>query len=154
MNKSRKWLFRAGALLLLILVALLMLWIGRGHTVYFDNKTIEHQGVEYKPPYKVVVRVNGEQVAKLNARERGMATWIGQNFKMELEITWEKKGEAVVRSFTQKLPYNMDGIVLNLPALLNDFPEEVYLSEFVPVATEAEEVEEEIITSEFELSDL
>ena len=40
MNK-RRWLFRIGMILLLVAVAACMMIIGRGHTVYFDNKTIE-----------------------------------------------------------------------------------------------------------------
>ena len=37
MNKTRKLLFRLGALLLVVLIAALMFWLGRGHTVYLDN---------------------------------------------------------------------------------------------------------------------
>ena len=47
--------------------------IGRGHTVYIDNKSMEYNGQSYKSPYKVVVFVDGEQVAKLRDKERGMA---------------------------------------------------------------------------------
>ena len=42
-----------------------MMVIGRGHTVYFDNKTLEdYQGQTYKAFEKVVVTVKDEQVAK------------------------------------------------------------------------------------------
>ena len=46
----------------------------------------------------------------------------------------------------------MDGIILNLPALLNDLPEEAYLSEYVAVQT-AEADDEEIVTDEFAIGD-
>ena len=37
--------------------------------------------------------VKGEQVANLKAKERGMATTIGQDFEMTLKITQEKGGD-------------------------------------------------------------
>ena len=83
-----------------------------------------------------------------------MATWIGQNFKMTVEVTPEKGADAVPHEISLKLPYNMDGIVLNLPALLAGAPEEVYLSEFVSLAVETSSTEEEIVTDEFSLGDI
>ena len=59
--------------------------------MYLDNKKLEYNGKTYDTPYKVVVLVDGEQVAKLYDRERGSATCIGQKFTVTLEIT-EKKG--------------------------------------------------------------
>ena len=93
-----------------------MMVIGRGHTVYIDNKSIDYNGQTYTTPYKVVVYVDGEQVAKLRDKERGMATCIGQTFKMTLEITQEKGGsEEMVdvangESFrVQKIPMTYSG---------------------------------------------
>ncbi len=144
MKNSRRLLVRLVALLVVIGIAACMMVIGRGHTVYFDNKSLEWEGTTYETPYKVVVFVNGEQAAKLYDKERGMATWIGQDFKMDLEVTEVKKGEEVTTSYSLKLPYNMDGIVINLPAYMAGLPEEAYLSEFIPLTTEedAEEVPE------------
>ncbi len=151
MKNKRAILFRVGAVLLLIAIAAVMMVIGRGHTVYFDNKTLEYNGTTYETPYKVVVFVNGEQAAKLYNRERGMATWIGQNFEMTLEITQDKGGDEVTQSYAIKLPYNMDGIVVNLPGYLAGLPEDAYLSEFVPLTVE-EEVED-VVIDEFGLTD-
>ena len=92
LRAKRTILFRIGAILLLLIIAGIMMVIGRGHTVYIDNKSIDYNGQTYTTPYKVVVYVDGEQVAKLRDKERGMATCIGQTFKMTLEITQEKGG--------------------------------------------------------------
>ena len=135
-------------------IAACMFVIGRGHTVYFDAKAIEYNGETLEPGYRTNVYVNGERAAKLSAGDRGMATWIGQNFKMTVEVTPEKGAEAVTREISLKLPYNMDGIVLNMPALLAGAPEEVYLSEFVSLAVETSSGDEEIITDEFALGDI
>lgn len=141
MNKKRTIIFRVIAVLLLIAIAVVMFIIGRGHTVYFDNKSMEYDGQTFETPYKVVVYVDDEQVAKLYDKERGMATNIGQNFKMVLEITENKGEEPYSVSVGLKLPYNMDGIIINLPALLAGQPKAAYLSEFI--STEPEEEEEE-----------
>jgi len=137
MRSKRRIVFILLTVLALVAVAGWMMVIGRGHTVYFDNKTLEdYNGQEYKAAEKIVVTVKGEEVAKLGKRERGMCTWIGQNFKMTLEITQKKGDEPEIREIDVKLPYSVDGIVINLPALLAGLPEDAWFSEFVPAVTE------------------
>ena len=46
-SKTRRILFCAGAVLLLVLIAGLMFVVGRGHSVYLDNKTLEYNGKTY-----------------------------------------------------------------------------------------------------------
>ena len=154
MNRTRRLLFRLGTVLVLLAIAACMMVIGRGHTVYFDNKTLEYEGVSYEAPYKVTVYVGGEQVAKLNAKERGMATTIGQNFEMELKVMEVKGGDETRETYQIKLPRNLDGIVVNLPAFLAGLPEEVWMTEFVPL-TPQETVEEEVPSGdEFGMEDI
>jgi len=156
MKSKRRLLFRTGALLLVLAVAAVMFVIGRGHTVYFDNKTMEYNGQSYEAFYKVVVTVDGEQVAKLSAHDRGMADTMGQNFRMTLEITDEKGAEPRTQSVSMPLPYGMDGVIVNLPALMNGLPGDVYMTEFVPAPVKEEE-EEEVPGAEgeeFELTDV
>ena len=141
MNK-RRLLFRIGAVLVLIAIAACMMVIGRGHTIYIDNKTLEYEGKSYSSLYRAVVYVDGKKLTTLNARERGMTTNIGQNFSVNVGIM-EEKGQdekPVVISF--KLPYNMDGIIVNIPGYLAGLPQEAWMSEFVSVPSEAEMQEE------------
>ena len=153
-NKTRRLLFRLGTVLVLVGICVWMMIIGRGHTVYFDNKKIEYEGTTYNPPYKVTIFVKGQQVAKLNAKDRGMATTIGQNFSMTLKIMQEKGGDETTETFDITLPYSIDGIVINLPAYLAGLPEDAWMSEFVPLATSAEEEEEVPGGDEFAMDDL
>ena len=142
MKSKRRIVFCLLALLILAAIAAVMMVIGRGHTVYFDNKTLEgYNGQDYKAFERVVVTVKGEEVAKLGKRERGMSIWIGQNFRMTLAITEKKGDEPRIQEVSIKLPYSVDGIVVNLPAYLAGLPEEAWFSEFVPAVTE-EPVEE------------
>lgn len=71
-----------------------------------------------------------------------MATCMGQSFHMTLEITEKKGDEPRVEEIDLKLPYNMDGIIVNLPALLAGLPEEAWMTEFIP-APEPEDSSEE-----------
>ena len=124
-TSNRRLIFQLAAVVVLIVIAYAMTIVGRGHTVYLDNKKLEYNGKTYDTPYKVVVLVDGEQVAKLYDRERGSATCIGQKFTVTLEIT-----------------ENMDGIIINLPAYLAGLGEDAYLTEFIP-SPDAEIVEED-----------
>ena len=146
-------LFRCATVAILLVIAGCMLVIGRGHTIYFDNKGGDFGGHTVEAPYRVGVFVDGERVAKLSEGDRGMTSWMGQNFRMKLEITREKDGKTQVANVAMKLPYNMDGIIINIPALLAGEPEEMYLSEFVVAQAEtAEDDEEVILTDEFDIS--
>ena len=81
-----------------------------------------------------------------------MAPWIGQNFKMELEINWNKDDEDVIEKLSVKLPYNMDGVIIDLAGLLAGLPEEAYISEFI--STTPEVVEEDVVTDEFGIPEM
>ena len=141
MNK-RRLLFRLGAVLLLVVIGACMMVIGRGHTVYIDNKTLEYEGETCKAYYRAVVYVNGERISKLAARERGMTTNIGQSFSMTVGIVEEKGQDEKPVDITIKLPYNMDGIIINIPGYLAGLPQDAWLTEFVSAVPEAEEQDE------------
>ena len=150
--KARKIVFRILALAILIGIAAVMFVIGRGHTIYFDNKTLEAGGEVYKPYYKIDVLVNGEKVAKLGEEDRGLVSTMGQKFSMELHITPKKDSKKVGSAVKLELPYDMDGIILNLPALLNGAGEDVYMDEFIPAAVEENPEDEEVPSGdEFEM---
>ena len=152
---NRSLIAKICTLAVILGIAACMFVIGRGHTVYFDNKNIEYEGKTLEAPYRAAVFVDGERVARLSPKDRGMATCIGQTFKMTVEITPEKGADAKSYDFTLKLPYSWDGIVLNLPALVEGLPEEAYQSEFFSLATEVSvEEDEEIVTDEFTMGDI
>lgn len=148
MNKKRTLLFRIGAVLVLLIIAGAMMIIGRGHTVYMDNKTMEYNGQTYKSFYRVAVFVDGERVGRLADGERAMSTCIGQTFDVTFEVTPEKDADVLVYNVSLSLPYNMDGIIINLPTYLAGLSEDAFLSEFIPAEVETE-AEEETTVDEF-----
>ena len=145
---KRRLIFCVGAVLALIAIAACMMVIGRGHTMYFDNKKLEYEGQTVEAIRRINVNVNGEQVAKLSKKDRGMTTFTGQTLKFNIEVIREKDGPSEFYDYTVKVPYGEDGIVLNLPGMIEGLPEAAYTSIFVPIASNEPE-EEEIITDEF-----
>ena len=150
----RKILFRAGAIVLLLILAAVMMIVGRGHTIYFDNKSLEYNGEKYEAVRRINVFVNGEQAAKLGRKERGMATNMGQRFHFEIEVIREKDGPSENYSYDLNLPYGIDGVIVNLPGLMAGLPQEAWMSEFIPAPPAEDEEEEEIPTDEFETGDI
>ena len=134
---NKKWIFRGAALLVVLAVAACMFLIGRGHTVYIDNKTLE-------------VYVGGERLSRLAKRERTMSTVIGQSFEMRLVNTVNKGDEPTEEIVKLSLPYSWDGIVVNVPAYLAGLPQDVWMTEFI-AAPEPETEEEEDLPSEDEI---
>lgn len=152
MNK-RQFLFRAAAIVLILILAVIMFIIGRGHTIYFDNKSAEYDGKQYNAYYKVTVIKDKEKVAKLAEDERGMTDLMGQTLSMTLEITDEKGQEPHSHKVSMPIPYGTDGIVINVPELMAGLPQQAYMSEFVPIATSEEDEDEEVVTDEFVMTE-
>ena len=146
-TSNRRLIFQLAAVVVLIVIAYAMTIVGRGHTVYLDNKKLEYNGKTYDTPYKVVVLVDGEQVAKLYDRERGSATCIGQKFTVTLEITEKKGGSETTETYKLTLPHSIDSVIINLPAYMAGLPEEAYLEEFIP-APSADLDDEEVPNTE------
>ena len=97
--KKRNFLFQGLLVLVLVAIGAVMMVIGRGHTVYFDNRSLEYNGTNYDSLYKIEVYLGGsaegEAVARLYDQERGMATQVGQSMTLTLVITPEDGGEEV-----------------------------------------------------------
>ena len=134
--KTRRLVIRVAAVLVLIIVGIIMSIIGRGHTIYLDNKTLEYNGQTYKAPYKVTIYVGDEQLTKLYDKERGSTTCLGQTFTVTQEVMETKNGSEEMQTYKIPVPKNMDGVIINIPGYLAGLPEEAYLSEFIAAPTE------------------
>ena len=129
---KRSWIIRIAFVLVLVLVAVLMLRIGRGHTVYFDNRALDKDGQSVAAPYKITVYVNGEQISKLYDKERCMVTNIGDSLELTVEVMQQKGGSETTETYRLTLPHSIDSVIINLPAYMAGLPEEAYLEEFIP----------------------
>ena len=154
MKDKRRLLFRVAAIVIILAIAAVMFVIGRGHTLYFDNKETAYNGQTVEPFYKVVVTVGDQKPAKLSKGDRGMGEVMGQKLSMTVEITDEEGASPHAHKVNMSVPYNMDGITINIPALMAGLPEEAYLSEFVIEVPDTGATDEEIVTDEFEMGDM
>lgn len=144
---KRSWIIRIAFILVLVLVAVLMLRIGRGHTVYFDNRALDKDGQSVAAPYKITVYVNGEQISKLYDKERCMVTNIGDSLELTVEVMQQKGGSEATETYKLTLPHSIDSVIINLPAYMAGLPEEAYLEEFIP-APSADLDDEEVPNTE------
>ncbi|HAX30718.1 MAG TPA: hypothetical protein DCX96_05500 [Oscillibacter sp.] len=144
---KRSWIIRIAFVLVLVLVAVLMLRIGRGHTVYFDNRALDKDGQSVAAPYKITVYVNGEQISKLYDKERCMVTNIGDRLELTVEVMQQKGGSETTETYKLTLPHSIDSVIINLPAYMAGLPEEAYLEEFIP-APSADLDDEEVPNTE------
>jgi len=147
-NNKRKWIFRVCAILTIFIIAGVMALIGRGHTVYIDNKTLEYNGETYSALNRVEVWVGGERLSKLAKRERTSSTVIGQSFEMKLINTVNKGDEPTEEIVRLSLPYGWDGIVVNVPGYLAGLPQEAWMTQFVSEPEPVTEEEEETISED------
>ena len=154
MKDKRRLLFRFAAIVIILAIAAVMFVIGRGHTLYFDNKETAYNGQTVEPFYKVVVTVGDQKPAKLSKGDRGMGEVMGQKLSMTVEITDEEGASPHAHKVNMSVPYNMDGITINIPALMAGLPEDAYLSEFVIEVPDTGATDEEIVTDEFEMGDM
>ena len=147
--KNKSLLYKIALVVVLVAICFIMIYIGRGHTLYFDNKEFTMpNGAAVEAPYRTKVFVKGKEVANLNAGDRGMAIWIGPKAHLEMEVTDVKGGEAKKLAYDVPLPRKFDGVVINLVGLMNDAPYDTYISEFVPLATVTSAEDEEVVIDE------
>ena len=78
MKNKRQLLFRIAAIVIILAVAAVMFVIGRGHTIYFDNKETSYNGQTVEAFYKVTVTTGEEKPSKLSKGDRGMTSIMGQ----------------------------------------------------------------------------
>lgn len=143
----RRLLFASALVAILITISVVCFIIGRGHTIYLDNKSIE--GTNYSSYANVDIIYKGEKVVSLEKAERGSVTMTGQKLNIQFKIKKTNAAKEEVVDVTIDIPYNMDGIIINIPAYIDGADAETYMSEFVPAKVEEDITEEVPITDEF-----
>lgn len=144
--KVRRIAFISGLIAILVGISVLCFIFGRGHNVYFDNKSLE--GTNYESYAYIDLIYKGEKITSLGKAERANIALTGQKLTVEVKYQKKKSSKEENAVLYFNLPYNLDGIVINLPALLDGADESIYMSEFVPVVS-VEDDEETPNTDEF-----
>lgn len=129
MKKGRRILFTSLFVAIIVGICIACFILGRGHTIYFDNKNTEDGN--YKAYDTIKVYVDGDKGTSIGARERISAVNIGQKMTITVEYRQKANSKKESQELTIAIPYNMDGVIINLPAALEGATAEEYLSEFV-----------------------
>ena len=138
MNKVRKILFTIGLVAILVAISITCLIVGRGHTVYIDNKkTDNYDAYEY-----IEVFYKGEKVTTLAKNERTVVSCIGQNLDLDLIVTKKRNSMDEEIKVSIKLPYSLDNITLSLNTYLENPEDPDCLTEFVSLIDMAQADEE------------
>lgn len=135
MKINRRFYVRAIAIVLVILFAVLMAFVGKQHSILIDNKNIEVNGAEIKALQLVEVQINKEPSLELAKRDRVQADIQGQSFKLTVTYA-DKNWEEHVLEKKLKVPFSEDMLILSIPAFIENMDDvDSYLEPFV-IATE------------------
>lgn len=154
MKVNKTILCRIGIVLVLIIIAVIMIFIGRKHIIYLDNKTLDYDGGSVSALYKIEVSVKNNDTKKLYQRERGEITIMGQNTTLNLVITDKKGGKEREVSYHLHIPFSKDAVVINMPALLEGLDESVWMTDFVSLASSTTSADEEVVFSDDGMGDI
>ena len=150
MKISKSMLYKILTVVAILILAAVMMIIGRGHTIYLDNKAMD----SYSAYYRTDIDVKNNEVQKLSARERGSATFMGQSVKITVTYMETKNSQKQTETFKIKVPYGWDGIIINLPALIHGEPKSAYMTQFIETPVEPSQAEEVVVTDEFVVGDI
>ncbi len=147
---NKTLLYRIGVVLLLVVIAVIMIFIGRKHIIYVDNKTLD----DVSALYKIEVSVKNNDTKKLYQRERGEITIMGQKAKLNLVVTDKKGGSERELTYTLHIPFKKDAVVVNIPAMLKGLDESVWMTDFVSLATATTAEDATVVLTDDGMGDL
>ena len=143
---DRRFIIRTVAIVLVLLFGVLMYFMGRQHTILFDNKTVTVDGQELRALQLVEVQVDNLEVLELAARDRDKAVVTRQSHQITITYTDSDWNDI---SFTRKfkVPVGEDMSIISIPTLVADpdAPQSLWLTRYelpkLAVAPAPEETE-------------
>jgi hypothetical protein len=144
---TRRFWIRIAAIAVVLLVAVLMFWIGKQHTILLDNKTLEVDGRTYKAFSIVEVQVDKEDRLELAARDRDMAVVTNQSHRITVWYT-DDNYEEVVKTWKFSVPLGESMILLSIPALVGGADQSVWLTHYEPPVAAVAPVDADVVVSE------
>lgn len=119
---TKRTIYRSIALALIIILAGVLFWIGKGHTLLLDNKDLTINGKTYPALSSVKVTVNQQESVQVRAGTRKMPKNMvaGPWHRITVDVL---ENDQVVRTIEKKFSLPLaDMFVLNIPALVADDP--------------------------------
>jgi hypothetical protein len=148
---DRRFLIRTIALVVVLLFAVLMFFIGKQHTILLDNKTVTVEGQELRALQLVTVQVDKLEELELASRDRDKA--VVTNQKHQISITYTDSDWNDI-SFTRKfkIPVGEDMSIISIPTLVAnpDAPQSLWLVkyEYPTIAVTPSPADEVVVTDD------
>lgn len=114
----------------LIAISAYLFYIGKGHTLFIDTNALAVGDKELRSYASATVSVNGKKLnSSMGRAERSMVIVGGPKHTIEIvdDADTERK---VIKSFT--IPTFMNRVIVSVPAILGDAPEEYWITPFIP----------------------
>ena len=116
-----KWLnrWRLAALAFVVLGTVLMMWLGKQHTLIIENTPCEIGGVELPPFDTVIVKISEKDELEIYEDESDYLEVAGPFYTLEIEIPGERGAPS--RFLTNKMCLGFaDRVTINVPRLAHD----------------------------------
>ena len=110
---NRTFFIRLTAIVLVILLAVWMFFIGKQHTILLDNKTVG----DFKALSEVEVQVDKQEALFLMPRDRDQAIVTAQKHRVVIKYTDSSWNEVEIVK-TVKLPLSDSMMLLSIPTLV------------------------------------
>jgi hypothetical protein len=136
---SRSLIQRTCVVLGLIVLAVCLFHIGKGHTLLLDTNMITIDGKEFRSCASATVSVDGKELnSSMGRAERVMVTVSGPRHTIVIvdDADADKKVE---KTFT--ISTFMDRVIVSVPAILGNAPAEHWVTLFTPQPMEHAPVE-------------
>ncbi|NBK21318.1 MAG: hypothetical protein EOM68_04750 [Spirochaetia bacterium] len=149
---GRTFLMRLIAIVVVLLLAVMLFFIGKQHTVLLDNKTLTVNGEEIKALKMVEVQVNKLEALEFVPRDRDKVDVTRQKHTITVSYTDADWNEiSITRKFT--LPLMEEMSIISIPVLVANpnAPQSVWLEKYeLPTfAVQAAPEDEVIVTDDF-----
>jgi hypothetical protein len=134
---SRSLIQRTGLVLGLIVLAACLFYIGKGHTLLLDTNMITIGDKEFRSYASAAISVDGKRLnSSMGRAERAMVTVSGPKHTIMIadDADTDKTDKKVEKSFT--IPTFMDRVIVSIPAILGNAPEEYWITLFTPQPVE------------------
>lgn len=144
---KRTLFIRIGFVLILVLIGVLMFFIGKGHTIIIDNRSVG----EINALSVAYFSIDGGDELEMPRRMRDQVEVTGQSHKIKVTYTDSSFKEQTIEKKV-KLPLNDTMMILSIPTLVNDpsAPQETWLYHFVSEATTVDDANltNEVVTDD------
>jgi hypothetical protein len=136
---SRRSLVQRSCVLAFFLaLSAFLFYVGKGHTILLDTRTLTIDGKEYRSAETVDVSVDGGKAETMGRMERVMVTVSGPSHRIVIEDLGS--GTVVTKRFS--LPTFAGMMLVSVPAILRDAPSAFWVTKFTAPAREAAPAEQ------------